>query len=492
MLIILFFYSVRDGCKREGVKIGKKEALSCVKNVQQFFLLGKCFRGNQFLNISTQEVIKGGKRKVKKSMHEENIEKFIDSRCDEGATVISCDEVFAKELLTSISENYLLVDHEDINSKSFYKELGKLFLSESSFSLFMETSSLSNLGNARLKAILDAIKTLFDNRLRVILYGNGMPDIEGMSEKRFVSSDLKMQVQDEAVSSNEKLTNALKKREDAIKEKEGLVEELQEAFRAKYTSEENLSEALDKIRCLQNDLKNVTDEKDAANRDLCKSLVECEEATKKLEEVSRAKSKSVNELKESKVIEGKLRYRLQILEERNSLLENQITSSVKDYVEVWTQTEVDIVSEEGYVEVSTQTEVDIVSEEDYVEVSTQTEVDIVSEVATKTENKASQTTAVHVVSSSLNAIAINIEKQAGDKVEKVYRCIRNFASESKYILTPDGQFQCRVKVTKGKHVTDIKDLLEFEGYGETKPKAKEAAFSNYCDKIRAEAEKTSF
>ena len=458
MLIILFFYSVRDGCKREGVKIGKKEALSCVKNVQQFFLLGKCFRGNQFLNISTQEVIKGGKRKVKKSMHEENIEMFIDSRCDEGATVISCDEVFAKELLTSISENYLLVDHEDINSKSFYKELGKLFLSESSFSLFMETSSLSNLGNARLKAILDAIKTLFDNRLRVILYGNGMPDIEGMSEKRFVSSDLKMQVQDEAVSSNEKLTNALKEREDAIKEKEGLVAELQEAFRAKCTSEENLSEALDKIRCLQNDLKNVTDEKDAANRDLCKSLVECEEATKKLEEVSRAKSKSVNELKESKVIEGKLRYRLQILEERNSLLENQITSSVKDYVEVWTQTE----------------------------------VDIVSEVATKTENKASQTTAVHVVSSSLNAIAINIEKQAGDKVEKVYRCIRNFASESKYILTPDGQFQCRVKVTKGKHVTDIKDLLEFEGYGETKPKAKEAAFSNYCDKIRAEAEKTSF
>ena len=221
---------MRDACKRQGLKIGKKEALACVKNVEKFFLLRRSFSGHQFHKSSSHKVVEGRKQQVKKSIHEENIDKYTDSRCDEGAAVISCDEVFAKEFLTSISETYLLIEHADINSKSFSKELGNLFLSDSSFSLFMETSNLSQLGHARLKAILEGIKSLFDNRVRVILYGD--PDFEAFAEKRFSSNDLEEEESDSLAATNkEKLTIALKERDDAIKDKECITKDLQESLK---------------------------------------------------------------------------------------------------------------------------------------------------------------------------------------------------------------------------------------------------------------------
>ena len=458
---------MRDACKRQGLKIGKKEALACVKNVEKFFLLGRSFSGHQFHKSSSHKVVEGRKQQVKKSIHEENIDKYTDSRCDEGAAVISCDEVFAKEFLTSISETYLLIEHADINSKSFSKELGNLFLSDSSFSLFMETSNLSQLGHARLKAILEGIKSLFDNRVRVILYGD--PDFEAFAEKRFSSNDLEEEESDSLAATNkEKLTIALKERDDAIKDKECITKE---SLRDKSLSDNNLMKALHKIESIEKELRFVKEEKDAAITELSKSKSEFVEATGKIEELVRAKSKSDGELKENKIVEGKLRCRLQILEERNTLLETQINASVKDVLEVAIQTDGD------YSEV--------------LEVATQTDGDY-SEVGNiKTEHKTTQTKHVNLTSSGLTNIVMNLERHAGvsDIVERVYRCIRNFSTDSKQIQMPDGRFQCIVKVTKGRHVVDEQDLLKFEGYGETMYKAKEAAFNNYIDKIKTEAEK---
>ena len=475
---------MRDACKRQGMKIGKKEALACVKNVEKFFLLGRSFSGHQFLKSSSHKVVEGRKQQVKKSIHEENIDKYADSRCDEDAAVISCDEVFAKEFLTSISETYLLIEHADINSKSFSKELGNLFLSDSSFSLFMETSNLSQLGHARLKAILEGIKSLFDNRVRVILYGD--PDFEAFAEKRFSSNDLEEEESDSLAATNkEKLTIALKERDDAIKDKECITKELQESLRDKSLSDNNLMKALHKIESIEKELRFVKEEKDAAITELSKSKTEFVEATGKIEELVRAKSKSDGELKENKIVEGKLRCRLQILEERNTLLETQINASVKDVLEVAIQTDGDY---SEVLEVATQTDGDYSK---VLEVATQTDGDYSEVGAIKTEHKTTQTKHVNLTSSGLTNIVMNLERHAGvsDIVERVYRCIRNFSTDSKQIHMPDGRFQCIVKVTKGRHVVDEQDLLKFEGYGETMYKAKEAAFNNYIDKIKTEAEK---
>ena len=52
-----------------------------------------------------------------------------------------------------------------------------------------------------------------------------------------------------------------------------------------------------------------------------------------------------------------------------------------------------------------------------------------------------------------------------------------------------GRFSCKVNVTKGKHIMNYVDLLEFEAEGETKEESKEAAFDLFVARIRAEADK---
>lgn len=182
-----------EDCHCQGIKLEKRGAYGCVTKVQEFFFLRKSFDGVMYPKQSDHKVVVSEKQSIhRKSFSEDEIGKFCDSRCDEGAAVISCDEAFAKEIMTSLSEHYLVVDHVDLNSKSFSRELAKLFLCESSFSLFMETTNLSKAGLGRIQAITQHVKSLFDNRLRLILYGK--PSCESLSEKRFLLNKIKVRI----------------------------------------------------------------------------------------------------------------------------------------------------------------------------------------------------------------------------------------------------------------------------------------------------------
>ena len=444
----------------------KKGAYECVQKVQHFFYIGKSFGGKLFSKPSSNKVV--SIKKVKKSALEEEIEKFTDSRCEEAAATISCDEVFVKELLATISETYLIVDHVDLNSKSFSTELGALFLSESSFCLFVETTNLSKLGSDRMQELVKATKSLFDNRLRVILYGK--VGYEGLSERRFSISDLKrregssMLELEETNAKIEKLNKDLKEKDASLYEKDCIISNLKESLSAKSNRDGELVDALQTIHEKEMELKSLAKMKDDALEKLEKSAFDKDQVSRRLEEALRGKSlvektlqESVNSenirlatLKENK----DLKERLDKLEQQNRLLEKQINSAVKDRMEVGSQTN---------------------GNDDAIDCA-------------KTASKSSQTKKVDIGTSSLSNIVINIDNHGGTAVDKVFKFIRHFTCETKNLKMPDGQFHCSVKVTKGKHITDIKELTEFEAYGETMGKAKEAAYLVFIDKLRTKAD----
>ena len=112
----------------------------------------------------------------------ENIELFSDTRVEEYPMVISCVDAALRDICEGTTEPCLIVPSSDLNSGHFGKELGTILLKEKTH-IFFGTSGLSKQGKERLDAIVGEAKVLFDNRLRIILYGNSC--LEELAEKRF-------------------------------------------------------------------------------------------------------------------------------------------------------------------------------------------------------------------------------------------------------------------------------------------------------------------
>ena len=181
--------SVLFECKRLGIKTNKdgsstvdnKSIRVQIQHVMDFFFLGKANQGKIFKKKSKSKVV-AGKLSTETCDSIENIEQFCDQRIEEGPIVISCDDDVFKELCGSMSEPHYVLSSNDLNSCSFSKELGKIILQDKC-NIFMATSDLSKLGKERVVNIVKKMKFLFDNRIRVILYG--VDCMEAFSERRF-------------------------------------------------------------------------------------------------------------------------------------------------------------------------------------------------------------------------------------------------------------------------------------------------------------------
>ena len=79
-----------------------------------------------FDKSSSHQVVNCNKGSDQQRGLQGDIGRYSDERLEEHAMVVSCEENFAKELFTSMGEDYLVVDNVDLNTKSFSKQLGNL------------------------------------------------------------------------------------------------------------------------------------------------------------------------------------------------------------------------------------------------------------------------------------------------------------------------------------------------------------------------------
>ena len=169
-----------------GIKVSKDLITSCIKKVMDFFFVGKSFKGKLFSKKAAAKVIYKKRRQLINSDIMDKVSNFCDQRGEESPMVVSCDENVSKELSDVMVEPYLFISSSDLNSCNFSKSLGNLLL-EDRPNLFLETSNLLKTGKERLEKIVTDINNLFDNRLRVFLYGK--PTVEELAEKRFLSCE---------------------------------------------------------------------------------------------------------------------------------------------------------------------------------------------------------------------------------------------------------------------------------------------------------------
>lgn len=451
-----------------------------------------------------------------------DIGRYSDERLEEHAMVVSCEENFAKELFTSMGEDYLVVDNVDLNTKSFSKQLGNLFLCDS-MTLFMETTNLSKTGKKRLLAIVQGLKTLFDNRVRVILYGKST--CESVSEKRFVCSDRDQDDRNHESFNAEIVTGEkYKAKSDTIFPKEFYIQELE---KCRFLLNKALQESQDsnqKIENIQHEVKDIKEELANAMKDkediahkLTAALKEKELVAEKLNKTMHEKE-AINEdlahaLREKGLAEEMVKKALEEKEHAHRKIQDALNAKEQDdeilssalqerddYCETVELLEKDKNEMKAVIENLENSNLALTKKmnnwkripDDANESAQPPPVTSHPFVPNKPTMKqeASQTKKVELTPSSLSTIVSNLDASKEiSMVDKVFRCVKNFTCNVINMKEPNGMFHCQVKVTKGKHILENRDLIDFEAKGATMEEAKEAAFNLFVDKLKNEAEK---
>ena len=500
-----------ETCKRQGLKIEKKTVSESIVKVQEFFFLGKSFGGKMFDKKSTNKVQRKKKDSGDSELQEQLV-RFSDERCEENALVVSCDQPFANELFKSFSEDFLKVDSVDLNTRSFSKELGKLFLCDT-FTVFLETSNLRKTGIDRLHAIIDMIKSLFDNRVRVILYGSSM--CESRSEKRFenisersggdrsvgdslLPKGLLVSQLEKAKQDNEDISHKLEK---AVQENQDVDHKLEKALQEKQDVYKKLEKAMQDKQDVNHKLEKAMQNIQDVNQKLQEAIMEREDINKMLEKALTEKNQYYQRLGNTEQ-EKRDQYKLleKALTEKEEL-DEMLDSALQEHDTYYQKSEC-LKAENLQLKSLNPCQASSVSGNLIpvrVEVETQTPpANFPSSASTKESRRdsqvhidqACQTKTVDVTPSCLSNIISRIEKDQSRLIaDKVFRCIRNFSCKVVNIKNSAGRFSCKVNVTKGKNIMNLYDLLEFEAEGETMGEAKEAAFDLFVARIRAEADK---
>ena len=526
-------------CKQLGIHVDKKFVVECVKKVMEFFFCGKAHHGKKFSKNSQNKVIE--EKSV--DIHSEllnDIETVSDQRLRENAFVVSCDGGLVSDLLNALSESYLTVDSNDLNKCSFSSELGKLFLSDRLY-LFMETSNLTTSGKERLVKIVKQVKTLFDNRVRVVLYGE--PHFEELSEKRFHNNttpksgvsgtkrsrlstlNLTPDAKSESCLPNnylfDKLSKVKEELETALEEKNKCNQKirLQEKEKSLLINEveslkEEKSSLLTELVTLRRNSVRVTDSDSQnelvkvvhENKIICQKITILEKENSDLsDEVENLKRKNSSVHNELAVQQRK---KVLVLDSASQTFQSKISQESK-----LSQTEEDLFNkrqEQLETEKAALVKVlQLVKEKEKTAVldqSTQTikinvnvkdiqtdellmQMDALN-TSSKSNHKGSQTKKVDVFPSGLSVIVKKLEMDmSGSAVAKVFKCIKHFESTIVISKLPMGMFHCKVQVTKGKDLMDHPSMLNFEAESETMAGSKEAAFNLFINRLYIEAEK---
>lgn len=442
LIIHIFSSSALLECKQIGIRTNGKAVAELVQTMMDFFFNGKSFHGMVYTKKSKNKVVTAQKVREKSDILDE-IEKFCDGRVDEGPILVSCEGKLLSELSGALSEPYLVVTSNDLNCCSFAKGLGNILL-EDKCNIFMETSDLSKSGKGRLKLFIQEVSNLFDNRLRVILFGS--PCLEEMSEKRFEKSVLEQVSVRKPVSQTP--SNKRKKSSE---------------------NSDSCSEKNDSIwpkEVLQAEI-------DRTKESLSKSVKENLELNKR---VKVSEEENVSLLEKYQEMEKDKNYRLTMLQKENSSLLEKLNVM-----------EIELNQEK---ENSREQQTNIVSLTDK-NLQTAMIASVTSNSVKSVDSKECQTKKVDVSITPLTHLVNKIDADVlvDSSTTKVYKHIRNIVCSSKSVKLDDGKFCWQGEIVKGKHIMEHSNLLNFQGEGATVLEAKENAFKTFLALLREEEEK---
>ena len=447
---IYLFISALLECKQLGIRSNGKAVAELVQTMMDFFFRGKSFHGKVYTKKSRNKVVTAQKGREKSNILDE-IENFCDERADEAPILVSCEGKLLSELSGALAEPYLVVTSNDLNCCSFAKGLGNILLQDKC-NIFMETSDLSKSGKGRLKLFLEEVSGLFDNRLRVILFGS--PCLEEMSEKRFDKSVLE-QVR---TPLNQTPSNKRKKSSE----------------HSDSCSERN--ETIWPKEVLQAEI-------DRTKESLSKSVKENLELNKR---VKVSEEQNVSLLEKYQEMEEDKNYRLNMLQKENSCLLEKLK-----VMEIELNQEKENSSKKpNVITVTRETQTKLVLLTDK-NLQTAMIDSVTSNSVKSVDSKECQTKKVDVSITPLTHLVNKIDADVlvDSSTTKVYKHIRNFVCSSKSVKLDDGKFCWQGEIVKGKHIIEHSNLLNFEGEGATVLEAKENAFKTFLALLREEAEK---
>ena len=490
----MFLILVLVECNKLGITVDKKSVRVHIQNVMDFFFLGKAHRGKVFTKKSKSKVV-AGKSVLEKNDALEIIEQYCDQRLEDGPIIISCDEYFAKQFCGSIGEPYYVLSSNDMNLCSFSKELGNIMLQDKC-NILMETSNLSKSGKERLVNIVDKLKSLFDNRVRLILSGEKC--MEELSERRFEkpSGFSKMLIEQTPTSRKRpKSSDCLVSNQDRLFSEDSpkqiinlellkTKESLTKAMKDKTESECKIKELMEENESLKMNIRDSQLKYRAREKALEREKFTL---TEELKHVEGTKAEAI-----TATIEFDERV-MSLIEEKKSLC-NKIAVMKKEH-----QSKVENLENENK---SWSEKVQVMEDEinNLEERSRNSFQDIYvyrdrTDTVTKLGNDGNidvgcQTKKVDISLSNISLLLKKIkEDRSHSTCAKVHACIKNFDCSTQNMPDGSGGFCCKVEITNGKTILMYPDILSFEGRGATMSDAKEVAFETFISLMKTEAEK---
>ena len=470
-----------DECKKLGIKTSSQAIAENVQKVMEFFFLGKSHSGKIFSLKSCNKIIPN-KVPIQKSQLLEDIENFSDERVEqEGPMVVSCDGKYLAELSEALKESYLVVPASDLNSCSFAKGLSSIMLQDRC-TIFFETSGLRKTGTARLKLVLEGILSLFDNRVRIVLYGKSC--LEELCEKRFEkTSSFQNRVLLSSTPENNPISSPffhseLKVLQDEVRKLKLEKLELENSVKSLHEHSEALKIDHTKLETKVNEevIHNIELKKE---RDYYINLHKDAEklcSTLKLE----------NEQLKAKTEESRIEYEADAKDKKFWILALQVEN--ESMLEKLQNIRCDISRNQDTKHVQT----DNIEMEDKVTEPSCNEMIATCESGRKAliDNQC-QTKKVIIADSYPTYLIQKIENDPSYAyMDKVDSCIKNLSYTTEFIKKTDTDVCCQVKITKGSRIIEYQNLLNFEGEGTDIFKAKEDAFKAFISALKDEAEKT--
>ena len=481
------------------MEFAKKEINKSISEVMNFFSLAKCVNRNKADGKSTNVM---GKPSIKRgfggggvySKFWSSIREFEGKRLDGSCVIVGCDEVNISLCVKSVDQPFLLISANDLNSKDYCKQLGKVML-EPEATLCIGTEGLKKEGSIRLANLLKAASVLFDSRLRLIVFGQEgvRSDIDKYLETHFVM---------------EKLSELSKK----VKLDEALESEFSQHFRSE------LNEALERIKLMQSEeqlLKEqnlkLTSKLDAKADEMSDLKLEIEKLdrnlTDKKEELDRVKGElgrsrddlevAMNDQNGMKTdildLKTKLKNLQNSSEQKCKIAENQVEKVTaelgelkKDYkrnsesdckliTELKFKTEEDNVNYEKKIN-ELKLEVGELKKKNQahpvpnLDGSTSSSID----QQTQTKNVVISPTPLSVIKDSLD----RNRSSTSSASDLVYKSIRDLKCAVSYVYS-GANVRCEVEITRGKNILKYPQLTHFAGEGACELESKSAAFQNF-------------
>ena len=263
------------------------------------------------------------------------LSEFEGTRQYDTCVIVSVSEQNVAHCVKAADRDTLVVTAADLNRRNFSHELGKLLLG-SSPNICLETEGLDVEGTNRLASILEKADSLFDNRLRLVLFTPGNHEdmdlkVREFSEKHFKYEDLVEQHKKTKI--DKKLETVVETDLETALKKNRIIENENLEMKQKYSelssklefSEAGLLNITSQSEMLKSDIKEVLEK----NKTLKKEIFEFKE---KVSDFA-AKETEINDL-QKKLGDAEieiLKLKQTKEEARNSLTEelSKVTETVK-------------------------------------------------------------------------------------------------------------------------------------------------------------------